>query len=156
MLYVVVALSLLCIVLGYYFYPKYTFYYTSNLIKETSFSFIILRYILCLTASLCTLYWIFRLFDRNKSKKLVEYLTLSGQETLFIYCAHMLILSLFIKIMREHLFYEQGILGSMYYVLIYIISPIITFILYFILNQLAIKLKKFGVIRVLFMGLPIK
>lgn len=152
----IIALSLLCVVFGYGFYPKLTFYYTSNLIRETNFGFIILRYILCLIASLCALHWIFRLFDRYKNKELVEYLIKSGQETLFIYCSHVLILSIFIKSIIEQLFGVQGILVSMHFVLFYIVSPIITIIFYYIFNQLAINLKRFGVLRVLFMGLPIK
>lgn len=148
-------LSLLCMVLGYSLYPKYSFYYTSNLIKETSFEFIILRYILCLVASFCALFWIFRLYDRFKSKKIVEYLSSSGQETLFIYCAHVLILSIILKPTMGQMFGEQGILVYMILYL-YIISPIITFILYYILNKFAINFKRFGILKALFMGLPIK
>lgn len=152
---VIVSLSLVCVVLGCCFYPKFTFYYTSNLIKETNFIFIILRYFLCLTSSICALFWIFRIYDRYENKKLIEYLTLSGQETLFIYCTHVLLLSVIIKTIVEQQLGEQGLFYNYHFTLYYILSPVIAFLLYYLLNELAIKLKGLGIVRVLLMGLPI-
>lgn len=151
-----VCATLLYLVVGYSFYPKYTFYFTSNLIWITSFWFILLRYLLCLLASVCALYWSFKLYKRYKAKPLVAYLTQSGQDTLFLYCGHVLILSCFLRQLVENCYGASGIMSSMPLIRYYVVSPIISVFLYILLYSLAKFLKKFTFFRVLFMGLPTK
>ena len=143
--------TLLCVAIGSCFYPKYTFYYTSNLFWITSFRFILIRYLLCLLASVCALYWIFRLYNRYKEKTIVAYLTQSGQDTLFLYCSHVIILTCIVRKFVENNYGVNGIIGDMPFARYYLVSPIMAVLLYYLLYSLAKYLKKYKLLRS-FMG----
>lgn len=154
--WIIIIASIFCVVIGYFFYPKYTFYRTSNLISKTCFSFILLRYLLCLVASVCVLHWIFQIYDKYKNKSIIIYLTQTGSETLFLYCSHVLILSYLVTPMIDNYFGDGGVLSDMTMIRYYIVAPIITLLLYYFLCLLAMYLKRIPIFRVLFLGLPIK
>ena len=150
---VIVFATIICIVIGYNFYPRYTFYMKSNLVSETSLLFILFRYVLYLTASLCALFWIFKIYEKFNKRVVVNYLTSSGQDTLFLYCSHVLLLSYAIKPFVENSFGTQGILDNMQAVRYYIVAPVVSVVLYIVLQQIAKLLKKYKLSKMLLMGL---
>lgn len=85
-------LTILVIWYGCQFYPIKSFYYTSNLFKDTPFFDIVYRYGLCGITSILALYWIMKMFKKYSDKKVFRWFAVSGRDTLFIYCSHMLIL----------------------------------------------------------------
>ena len=154
--WVLFILTIVCIVIGFFFYPKNTFYYVSNLVLQTEFGFILLRYLLSLIASICALYWSFRLYGKNENKKLVKYLMRSGQDTLFLYCSHVLILSYAVNTIVDSNYGTNGLLSDYPVIKYYLVAPIVSVVLYYLLYSLAVYLKQFSFLRVLFLGLPAK
>lgn len=148
--------TIFCLLSGCLFYPKYSFYYTSNLIWFTSVWFILFRYVLCLLASICVLFWIFKIYEINKDKPLTVYLENSGRDTLFLYCSHVLFLSCLVRPFVERIYGPFGMLSGWSLILYYLVSPLVATLIYYLLYLLSRYLKSFSLFRVLFMGLLVK
>lgn len=145
-------ISIICIVVGYFFYPRYTFYMKSNLVCDTDLLFILFRYVLCLTASLCALFWIFKIYEKFNKQVIVSYLTSSGQDTLFLYCSHVLLLSYAVKPIVENSLGSQGIFENIQVARYYIVAPVLSVVLYILLLQIAKLLMKYKLSKMLLMG----
>ena len=154
--WIMMVVSLACIVIGIFFYPKYTFYYTSNQVSQTSIGFILLRYLLSLIASICALYWVFKLYEKYEGRSFVTYLTKTGQDTLFLYCSHVLFLSYTLKTMVDGFYGTNGLLYEFPMIKYYLVAPIVSVVLFYLLYSLAFCLKRISFFRVLFLGLPAK
>ena len=138
--------------IGVHFMPSETFYYKSNLLSETSVSFIIMRYSLYFTVSLIVLFWMHQCYRRFKDKMFMLSLASWGKDTLFIYCSHMIILEFIYKpYILPLLFHENG---SIFDRLIeHMIGLILSLILYWVLQFMCVYLKRFKWARSLFMGI---
>jgi len=126
---------LVAIRFGVYFYPRDTFYYTSNLLLETPMKFIVRRYALYLTTVLAMLYWIRSFYNRLSKNKLITRFANYGQDTLFIYCSHMLFIDFLYKPFLQPVLYHVN--GSLIMVIYeHIVGLLISVMLYFILQYL--------------------
>lgn len=146
-----VFLTVAIICFGVNFLPKETFYYTSNLIKNTPYGFILWRYLLCLSASMVMLYWMKQYYEKFKGAHYVQLIASYGCDTLFIYCSHMLFLEFVHKTYLLHLlFHEQG----SFFIRLeeHAIGIVITLLLYCLLQKLCLLCKRAYLFRAVFMG----
>ena len=126
---------LVAICYGVNFYPEETFYYTSNLFTETQMIFIVKRYALYLTTVLVMLYWIRFFYNRFSKNKLITRFANYGQDTLFIYCSHMLFLDFLYKPFLLPVLYHVN--GSLMMIICeHVVGLLISVMLYVILQYL--------------------
>lgn len=126
---------LVTICLGVNFSPRDTFYYTSNLFTDTSISFIIRRFGIYLLAVITVLYWMKSLYNRFSTRRLISKLANNGQDTLFIYCSHVLFLEFLYKpLLMPVLYHKDGSLMMVIYE--HLVGLIISALLYALLQYL--------------------
>ena len=148
----VVFATILVLIIGMNYYPDKTFYGTSNLLRETTFSYIVLRYLLYLLASMTALYWLFVIYKIFNNCSLVQWLTISGQDTLFLYCSHTLILSYLVKPIVCQYTEGVGLFPQFQVITYYVISPIVATIMYYILQVICNSFKHSRILKKCFMG----
>ncbi len=126
---------LVAICFGVNFYPQETFYYTSNLLSETPTIFIVKRYALYLMMVLAMLYWIRAIYNRFSKNKLIVRFANYGQDTLFIYCSHMLFIDFLYKPFLLPVLYHVNS-SLMMIICEHIVGLLISVMLYVILQYL--------------------
>lgn len=142
---------LIAICLGVKFCPQETFYYTSNLLSETLTIYIIKRYTLYLTTVLAMLYWIRSFYNRFSKNRLITRFASYGQDTLFIYCAHMLFIDFLYKPFFLPVLYHAN--GSLMMVVCeHIVGLLVSVMLYAILQYLCGICHKSKMASTLFLG----
>ena len=145
---------LVAICLGVNFYPRDTFYYTSNLLLETPMKFIVRRNALYLTTVLAMLYWIRFLYNRFSKNKLIDRFANYGQDTLFIYCSHMLFIDFLCKPFLLPVLYHVN--GSLIMVIFeHIVGLLISVMLYVILQYLCGICHKSKMASILLLGVSL-
>lgn len=149
--YLFLLATIIVICLGVGFYPQRTFYYMSNLIWNTSVIIIVYRYGLSLFASLLAFFWIMKFYTNNMNNMIVVWLVSSGQNTLFIYCSHMLFLEFIYNPILWNIYNREEISGNPQ-IWVYLIGGIVTVLLYYLLQSICSSLKRFKLCRILFMG----
>lgn len=152
LLFFVSTASVICVIIGYFFYPKYTFYVTSNCFFIVNPVFIISRYLLCLLASLCVLYFLFKIYEVFVKSRFVIFFTQTGQDTLFLYCSHVLCLSYILRPLLERWFGLEGLFKNSPFIRYYLFAPIVAILLLDLLYLINNILKKNKTIQMLFMG----
>lgn len=126
---------LVAIFWGVNFYPNDSFYYRSNLLTETQITFVVKRYALYLMMVLTMLYWIRSFYNRFSKKKLIVRFANYGQDTLFIYCSHMLFIDFIYKPFLLPVLYHEN--GSRIMVMCeHIVGLLISVMLYVLLQYL--------------------
>ena len=85
-------LFVVIVFVGVGYEPQNTFYYESNLIRESSITFVLSRYVLYLIATISIIYGLMRFFRMFEESRIVNRLASFGADTLFIYCSHVLVL----------------------------------------------------------------
>lgn len=120
---------------GVNFCPQETFYYTSNLLSETSMIFVIKRYALYFMTVLTMLYWIKAFYNRFSKNKLIVRFANYGQDTLFIYCSHMLFIDFLYKPFLLPVLYHANS-SLMMIICEHIVGLLISVILYVILQYM--------------------
>lgn len=139
------------IVIGVGYEPKHTFYYKSNLIFESSFSFVFFRYILYLAATIPVIYGLFRFYQIYKDNQKVVQMASYGADTLFIYCSHVLILVfLYRPFVLPCLYHASG--GWKACVYEHIVGLIASVLMYLMMQKLCLYFKQFRLLRVFLMG----
>lgn len=149
---VILTLSIVVVYLGLHFYPEKTFYYKSNLFSKSPFNVIVYRFCLCYASSMLAFYWIMNLYNTHKDNKIIEWFASSGQNSLFIYCSHML----FLEFIYNPLFwnvYNRDEFSSNPHLGFYIFGVIVSVLLYYSLNYLCILLKKKKICRIMLLGI---
>lgn len=120
---------------GVNFSPQDTFYYTSNLLSETPLIFIVRRYALYLTTVFAMLYWIKFFYNRFSKNRLIVRFANYGQDTLFVYCSHMLFIDFLYKPFLLPILYHLN--GSLLMIIYeHIVGFFISVMLYVILQYL--------------------
>lgn len=143
---------LVAIYFGVSFYPHDTFYYRSNLFTETQMTFVVNRYALYLMMVLAMLYWIRTFYNRFSKKKLIVRFANYGQDTLFIYCSHMLFIDFIYKPFLLPVLYHEN--GSRIMVMCeHIVGLLISVMLYVLLQYLCKICHKSKMASFLLLGL---
>lgn len=149
---VILILSIVVVYLGLHFYPEQTFYYTSNLLSESTIKSFAYRYCLCYVASMLAFYWIITLYNNYRDNKIIGWFASTGQNTLFIYCSHMLFLEFIYNPILWTL-YNKDEFSSNPHLGFYFFGVIVSILLYHSLNNLCLYLKKKRIFRVLLLGI---
>ena len=147
----VIVLSVIIAYLGYNFYPSDSFYFTSNLLKHTDFNFIVYRFILCLIASILFLFWCFKFYENHKRNTIVQRIAVIGRDTLFIYCSHVIFLSLIYSPFLSSIL--GGGLQTFHALSILLVNPIMTIVLYITLQYCCDGFKHSKLLSLLFLGI---
>lgn len=143
---------LIALYYGVNFYPHNTFYYTSNLFTETQITFIVKRYALYLLMVLAMLYWIRAFYNRYSKNKLIARFANYGQDTLFIYCSHMLFIDFLYKPFLLPVLYHAN--GSLMIVICeHFVGLLISVMLYVFLQFSCSYMMRYRACRKLLMGL---
>lgn len=150
------SMSIMTIILlfgiGIHFMPSDTFYYKSNLVANTLYSFVIQRYALYFIVSLLMLFWMHQCYKRFKDKVIIQTLASWGLDTLFIYCSHMLFLEFIYKpCMLPFLFHEDGTILER--LMEHLVGFVLSLVLYYLLQSVCIYSKRFKWVRMLLMGM---
>ena len=137
---------------GVSFYPQETFYYTSNLFTETQMMFVVKRYALYLMMVLAMLYWIKAFYTKFSKNKLITRFANYGQDTLFIYCSHMLFIDFLYKPFLLPMLYHAN--GSLMIVICeHFVGLLISVMLYVFLQFSCSYMMRYRACRKLLMGL---
>lgn len=150
-IFLFIILSFFVFYSNYYYYPANTFYGRSNLLRDSSICFLLLRFVTYFLASLTALYWIMFIYKKYSKTYLICMLSSWGQDTLFAYCSHVLILIFFYFPFKHYLIPENDSISIVTFVCI--ISFLLTIILYVIIQKACSSLKQFRSIRLLLMGM---
>lgn len=140
------------VILGCNFYPKETFYMTSNLMKDTNVVFLLSRFCLYISASVTILYWLMVLYQKCASWKIVNIVAISGRDTLFLYVSHVLITTFVFKTLYTYSAFFQSFSNNYPLYQYYIVDTLLAILLYMVLNGLCIFVKRYNLCRKLFMG----
>jgi fucose 4-O-acetylase-like acetyltransferase len=140
------------IYIGSKFHPRDTFYYTRNVFSETSVTFIIIRYAIYLLAVVTMLYWIRSLYNRFSKNILIARFANYGQDTLFIYCSHVLFIDFLYKPLLLSMLYHVSA-PLMIVFCEHLIGILLSIVLYSVLQLLCSNLIRFKSCRMLLMGL---
>lgn len=147
----IASVTIVGVYLGTLFMPQDTFYFKSNLVVNTSVSFIVKRYALYTLISILMLYWMMQIYRRYKAVKMVKTIASCGIDTLFIYCSHMLFLDFVYKPYLSPLFLHDD---SSVFTSIgeHVFGILLSFVLYCGLQALCSYSKRFRQVRVCLMG----
>lgn len=149
--YIFILLFIIVVVYGMQFIPQFTFYYTSNIIGDSSLCFVIFRFVFYLIATITVIYGINSFYYSFKEKPIISQFASYGGDTLFVYCSHVLVLVFIYRpIVLSHLYCEQGSWINRINELI--VGIIVSLLIYFLMQKLCLYSKHFRLLRVLFMG----
>lgn len=145
---------LACVIwaLGDDFYPSQTFYYTSNLFKDTNVVFVVYRYVLCLTASIVALYWMLFFYSYYKKSRIMIGITITGKDTLFYYCSHLLVLDFAYRPLILHVTCDKGLLPGSPFIRYYVVCVFISLLFYVSLYVCCRLCRKSKICKMLFLG----
>ena len=138
--------------LGASFSPEKTFYYTENTVNSVEATFIVKRYALNVLASVVVLYWLLFAFRRNANNKYIVKLANYGQDTLFVYCSHMLFIDFLYKPFLLPVLYHANV-SVIIVICEHFVGLLISVMLYAFLQFLCSYMMKSRVYRKLLMGL---
>lgn len=146
-----IVLSIFVAFVGTQLHPRYTFYFTPNVIGQSSLLFIIVRFALYLLAVLLAMFWMTRCFRRYSDSHWVQQLSKYGRDTLFIYCSHIVFLDTFYRpYILPHLYVEGTSWES--FVTEHLIGLLVSFVVYYVLQMICIHCKKITFVSVCLMG----
>lgn len=148
---VFIILFIIVVVIGVQLNPQFTFYYTANILGETSLKFLVYRYVLYLIATISVIYGIILLYNNYKEKRVVSKLASYGIDTLFIYCSHVLVLVfLYRPFLLPYLYHEH--VSWIVRVFEHVVGLIVSILMYWIIQKLCLYLKHFRWMRTFLMG----
>ena len=144
-------LFVVMIVVGVGFEPQYTFYYKSNLIRESSINFVVWRYVLYLAATCSAIYGLKKIYHIFGKNRIFHRFASYGTDTLFIYCSHVLVLVFIYRpFLLSYLYCERG--NWIDRINEHVTGLLVSLLIYFLMQKLCLYCKQFRWLRVFFMG----
>lgn len=150
---VIFAIVLIVSVLGAYtigggYKTSWTFYNSDNSIFtldsgwHSEIIFIIYRYCIYIACTFCAYYLLKKLYKSTSNLKITKIIVAIGKETLFLYVAHVSIISLFAKPMLRTFTQGEVLLPNYPFVRFYIVAALCTIIMAGLLYFIAKSIKK--------------
>ncbi len=144
-------LFIVIVFVGVGYEPRNTFYYKSNLICESSISFVFFRYVLYLAATSSVIYGLMKFYRIYNDCKKIKQFASYGVDTLFIYCSHVLVLVfLYRPFLIPYLYHEHA--SWLVRVLEHVVGLIASILMYYLMQKICQYCKQFQCLRVFLMG----
>ena len=141
------------------FWPtKYTFYNIGNTLFIEGYGIvdalilITLRQLLYITATILTLYYMLKFYSVFKDEKAIKYISKIGQETLFIYMFHLIIVAYIFGIVVKYVTNSEGLLPNDSFLRYYVLDLILTVIIICISHWLNGRIEKNKLMAKLLLG----
>lgn len=150
--FLVVISLIIFVIIGVRYAPHNTFYFTSNCIGDSSLGFIINRYLLYLVSTISVIYSLIWIYQKYKEKRVIKILASYGEDTLFVYCSHVLVLVfLYRPLLMPFLYCEQG--NWIVRTCESIVGLVASAFIYYMMQIICICCKQHPRLRLLLMGI---